>query len=127
MASRARSSPPPSHTSGTGIWTRKTLQPSRLACARAGGSAGTITCPGSGRSQRKRSSSNRKTKPMKQFEHLILIAADDVSELRRCDVFRVVEASYTVRGVEPGRLAEWLIEERPDLTQEVAECQAECQ
>ena len=61
---------------------------------------------------------------MKQFENLILIAADDVSQLRRCDVFRVVESSHDVTGIDPDDFAGWLIGERPDLEQEVTKCRA---
>lgn len=52
----------------------------------------------------------------------ITIAADSVGQLRRCDVFRVLEWCPAERRAE---LAGWLVAERPDLAGEVAECLAD--
>lgn len=52
----------------------------------------------------------------------ITIAADSVEEIRRCDVFRVLE--WCPAG-ERAELAGWITGERPDLAGEVAECMAD--
>jgi hypothetical protein len=58
----------------------------------------------------------------KDGEFLIRIAADSIGQLRRCDVFRVLDWA------PPGRmmaLARWIAAKRPDLKAEVAHCQAD--
>lgn len=50
---------------------------------------------------------------------LIKIAADDISKLRKDDVFRVLEQNdHSARA----RLAAFICENRPDLSGEVADC-----
>ncbi len=61
---------------------------------------------------------------MTTFENIILISADDVSLLRRCDVFRVVNAARG-RGCVDGFI-EWLAGVRPDLADEAYESLVEC-
>lgn len=56
------------------------------------------------------------------MENRIKIAADSVQQLRRCDVFRVLEWCPTD---ERAALAEWIVSERADLGDEVAEVMAE--
>lgn len=46
----------------------------------------------------------------------VLVAADDVSRLRRCDVFRVLEWTPVRERVE---VAAYLCRSRPDLVDEV--------
>ena len=52
----------------------------------------------------------------------ITIAADSVAQLRRCDVFRVLE---WCPAEERPALAGWIVGERADLADEVAEVMAE--
>ena len=56
------------------------------------------------------------------MESRITIAADSVAQLRRCDVFRVLE--WCPAGERPA-LAGWIVGERADLAGEVAEVMAE--
>lgn len=53
--------------------------------------------------------------------HMIRIAADTVQELRRCDVFRVLDWYADMRH----DFAEWIVTNRPDLADEVADVMAE--
>jgi hypothetical protein len=59
---------------------------------------------------------------MRLFETHVTIAADNVEQVRRCDVQRLVETSQSVRGIDPQRFADWLMKKRPDLTATVCEC-----
>jgi hypothetical protein len=54
------------------------------------------------------------------FKTAIGIAADSIDKLRSCDVYRVLEWFPHIDG-----LAEWIIEHRPDLKEEVLSCQTE--
>jgi hypothetical protein len=56
------------------------------------------------------------------MENRIKIAADSVQRLRRCDVFRVLE---WCPANERAALAEWIVSERADLSNEVAEVMVE--
>lgn len=55
------------------------------------------------------------------FEVQIKIAANSVGELRKADVFRVLEQNADVRD----SLAAYISEQRPDLADEVSEIMAE--
>lgn len=57
------------------------------------------------------------------FEMLLHIAADSPAELRKCDVYRIVEASENAGCMLA--FCRWLAGERPDLADEVAECAGE--
>lgn len=60
---------------------------------------------------------------MATYTTILHIAADTTEKLRRCDVYRVVEAAQEI-----GCLADfcfWLSSERPDLTCEIFECKAD--
>ncbi|WP_157814388.1 hypothetical protein [Rhizobium sullae] len=55
------------------------------------------------------------------MSELIKIAADDVSKLRKSDVFRVLDCA----GGERLELALFIIANRPELREEVDECLAD--
>jgi hypothetical protein len=55
------------------------------------------------------------------LQGMIQIAADDVSKLRKCDVFRVLDTYREYRY----QLAAWIGESRPDLEDELDDCMAE--
>lgn len=58
----------------------------------------------------------------KAYETLVTVAADTVEVLRRCDVYRLIETSENVQGVDTTAFAKWLVGRRPDLADEVREC-----
>jgi hypothetical protein len=65
---------------------------------------------------------------MNSFEALTLIAANTIHELRKNDVFRVLESSQTVSDVDTLEYAAWIKEnraDRQDICREVDECIAE--
>ncbi len=58
--------------------------------------------------------------PLRQmYEQIILLAADGVELLRRCDVGRVLDEA-SEQGRLPG-FAKWLGKARPDLVAEIAQ------
>ena len=58
---------------------------------------------------------------MKLFETHVTIAADSVDEIKPCHVYRLVESSQDVNGMDPQLFADWLMGQRPDLSSEVCE------
>lgn len=58
----------------------------------------------------------------RRFTTLLAIAADSPEQLRRCDVYRVVEAA---QDVGMAGFAEWLGGLRPDLEDAIAEAVAD--
>lgn len=58
---------------------------------------------------------------MKIEESYIVIAADSVAELRKVDVFRVLDSlrADNIDGVTRSRLASFISQNRPDLVDEV--------
>lgn len=61
------------------------------------------------------------------LELYIKVAADNIAELRKVDVFRVLDAVRcdNIDGVTRGSLAAWIKTERPDLIGEVEETMSE--
>ena len=57
---------------------------------------------------------------MTQDEQAIRIAADSVQQLRKVDVYRVLETCSDAQSV-----ADYIVANRPDLKSEVIECLAE--
>jgi hypothetical protein len=55
------------------------------------------------------------------YRNLIMVAADTVDQLRRCDVYRLMETSESVKGIVPSRFGKWLARERPDCVPELKE------
>lgn len=58
----------------------------------------------------------------RRFATLLAIAADSPADLRRCDVYRVVEAA---QDAGMAGFADWLAGERPDLEDEILTAQAD--
>ena len=58
----------------------------------------------------------------RRFLTLLAIAADSPEQLRRCDVYRVVEAAHDAR---MAGFAEWLEGQRRDLEDAIAEAVAD--
>ncbi len=54
------------------------------------------------------------------FRNIITLAADSYADLRRCDVFRVLDAANNVDSLL--EFAATLVAERPELRAEVEEC-----
>jgi hypothetical protein len=63
----------------------------------------------------------------KNEEQYIKIAADSIAELRKTDVFRVLDSvrAGNIDGVTRGDLASFIVQQRPDLGKEVAEVMRE--
>jgi hypothetical protein len=61
------------------------------------------------------------------MENYIRIAADSINQLRRVDVFRVLDAIRpdNIDGVTRADLASWIVANRPELTGEVSDVMAE--
>jgi len=61
------------------------------------------------------------------LEIYIKIAADSVADLRKVDVFRLIDAvrSDNIDGVTRGHLASYIVQMRPDLESEVVDVMAE--
>jgi len=61
------------------------------------------------------------------MENYIKVSADSIAELRRVDVYRVLNslAADNIDGVTRAALANWIIANRPDLTAEVTSVMAE--
>ena len=57
-------------------------------------------------------------------ERSIILAADNVSKLRKPDVMRVMEDFFFGRG-STQEMVDYISESRPDLAQEAKECQLE--
>lgn len=60
---------------------------------------------------------------MVNYNIITAISADSVDRLRKCDVFRVMEAAANAGDMHG--YAEWLAGERPDLAAEINECAQE--
>lgn len=56
-------------------------------------------------------------------ENFIKIAADSVMQLRRIDVYRVLLEAYHCGALR--LMADYILGNRPDLRDEVADCQAD--
>ena len=54
------------------------------------------------------------------YKQLVSVAADSAKELRKCDVFRVVDTANNA-GKMLG-FCDWLRKKRPDLTDEILDC-----
>ena len=61
---------------------------------------------------------------MNKFQQAIMVSADDVSKLRRPDVFRVLDG-WPGNADSRVTFADWIVTNRPDLSEEVAECLAD--
>jgi len=61
--------------------------------------------------------------PSQVLDNCIKLAADDISQLRRCDVFRVLEAADDCAVL--AEAVAFIEKARPDLAEEVAECREE--
>lgn len=55
------------------------------------------------------------------YRNLVMVAADSVDQLRRCDVYHLMETSEGVKGIVPRRFGKWLAGERPDCIPELKE------
>lgn len=66
---------------------------------------------------------------MKNYDLYIKSAADSISVLRKCDVFRVIDElrSDNIHGVTKPALGDWIARNRPDLAQEVKDILDEIQ